>query len=64
MSITGQPSGQLAAVVRAADRIDYWIRRHATEPPFCNRAGPNLKGLEHAAIGGPSNERDLPQFQR
>jgi hypothetical protein len=26
MSITG--TGQLAAVVRSADRIDYWIRRH------------------------------------
>jgi hypothetical protein len=33
MSLAGQPSGQLAAVVRTADRIDYWIRRrvHATD---------------------------------
>ena len=32
MSLGGQPSGQLAAVVRTADGIDYWIRRrvHAT----------------------------------
>src|SRR5262245_53494542 len=28
MSITGQPPGQLAGVIRAADRIDYLIRRH------------------------------------
>jgi hypothetical protein len=30
----GQPTGRLAAVVRTADRIDYWIRRqvHATAP--------------------------------
>src|SRR5262245_29418153 len=37
MSLAGQTSGQLAAVVRTADRIDYWIRRrvHATDltPP-------------------------------
>jgi hypothetical protein len=34
MSLAGQTSGQLAAVVRTADRIDYWIRRpvHAAEP--------------------------------
>jgi hypothetical protein len=33
MSLGGQPSGQLAAVVRTADGIDYWIRRrvHATD---------------------------------
>jgi hypothetical protein len=33
MSLGGQPSGQLAAVVRTADRIDYWIRQyvHATD---------------------------------
>jgi len=33
MSLAGQPSGQLAAGVRTADRIDYWIRRrvHATD---------------------------------
>ena len=33
MSLGGQPSGQLAAVVRTADRIDNWIRRrvHATD---------------------------------
>ena len=33
MSLAGQPSGQLVAVVRTADRIDYWIRRrvHATD---------------------------------
>ena len=33
MSLGGQPSGQFAAVVRTADRIDYWIRRgvHATD---------------------------------
>src|SRR5262245_29940313 len=33
MSLAGQPSGQLAAVVRTADRIDYWIRRfvHVTD---------------------------------
>ena len=33
MSLAGQPSGQLAAVVRTADRIDYLIRRrvHATD---------------------------------
>jgi hypothetical protein len=34
MSITGQPTGQLAAVVRAADRIDYWIRRHVHATDF------------------------------
>jgi hypothetical protein len=28
MSLGGQPSGQLVAVVRTADRIDYWIRQH------------------------------------
>jgi hypothetical protein len=26
MSLAGHPSGQLAAVVRTADRIDCWIR--------------------------------------
>jgi len=33
MSPAGQPSGQRAALVRTADRIDYWIRRriHATD---------------------------------
>jgi hypothetical protein len=33
MSLAGQPRGQLAAVVRTADRIDNWIRRrvHATD---------------------------------
>src|SRR5262249_26649081 len=33
MSLAGQPSGQLATVVRTADRIDYWIRRcvHVTD---------------------------------
>ena len=33
MSLAGQTSGQLAAVVRTADWIDYWIRRwvHATD---------------------------------
>jgi len=33
MSLAGQTNGQLAAVVRTADRIDYWIRRrvHATD---------------------------------
>jgi hypothetical protein len=33
MSLMGQPSSQLAAVVRRADRIDYWIRRrvHVTD---------------------------------
>ena len=33
MSLAGQPSGQLVAVVRTANRIDYWIRRrvHATD---------------------------------
>jgi hypothetical protein len=34
MSITGQPTEQLAAVVRAADRIDYWIRRHVHPTDF------------------------------
>src|SRR5215471_5850547 len=34
MSITGQPTGQLAAVVRAADCIDYWIRRHVHATDF------------------------------
>src|SRR5262249_5787146 len=29
MSLAGQPSGQLAVVVRTADRIDDWIRRRA-----------------------------------
>jgi hypothetical protein len=28
MSLGGQPSGQLGAVVRTADRIDHWIRQH------------------------------------
>jgi hypothetical protein len=28
MWITGQPPGQLAAVIRPADRIDYLIGRH------------------------------------
>jgi hypothetical protein len=28
MSLGGQPSGQFAALTRAADRIDYWIRQH------------------------------------
>ena len=28
MSLAGQPSGQLAAVARTADQIDYWIRQH------------------------------------
>ena len=34
MSRGGQPSDQLAAVVRTADRIDYWIPRrvHAADP--------------------------------
>ena len=33
MSLAGQASGQLVAVVRTANRIDYWIRRrvHATD---------------------------------
>ena len=33
MLLAGQPSGQLEAGVRTADRIDYWIRRrvHATD---------------------------------
>ena len=28
MSLGGQPSSQFAAVVRTADRIDYWIHQH------------------------------------
>ena len=32
MSLAGQPSGQLVAVVRTADRIDYWIRRRVHAP--------------------------------
>src|SRR5262249_19926741 len=33
MSLAGQPSVQLAAVIQTADRIDYWIRQrvHATD---------------------------------
>jgi hypothetical protein len=31
MSLGGQPSSQFAAVVRTADRIDYWIRRRVHE---------------------------------
>jgi hypothetical protein len=33
MSRAGQPNGRLAAVIRTADRIDYWVRRqvHATD---------------------------------
>src|SRR5215468_9336477 len=40
MSLAGQTSGQLAAVVRTADRIDYWIRRrvHATDLAPSNAA--------------------------
>ena len=32
MSMIGQPSGPLAAVLRTADRIDYWMRRHVHGP--------------------------------
>ena len=36
MSLEGKTSGQLAAVVRTSDRIDYWIPRrvHAADPPL------------------------------
>jgi len=34
MSIAGQPSSQLAAVVRTADRIDHWIRRRVHRTDF------------------------------
>jgi len=34
MSVIGQPPGQLAAVVRTADRIDCWIRRHVHATDF------------------------------
>jgi hypothetical protein len=32
MSLTAEPTGQL--VVRTADRIDYWIRRHVHATDF------------------------------
>jgi hypothetical protein len=42
MSLAGQPRGQLAAVVRTADRIDNWIRRrvHATDLAYDPLAPP------------------------
>ena len=54
MSLAGQPSGQLAAVVRIADRIDYWFRRrvHATDfaPGLHRIALIGMSGAPHGEV--------------
>jgi hypothetical protein len=49
MSITIEPSGQLnsdVAVVRTADQIDYWIRRHVVQ--YCCGTHPSQSKLNPA----------------
>jgi hypothetical protein len=36
MSLAGQPNGQLAAVVRTANRSDYWVRRRVQTTDLSN----------------------------
>ena len=36
MSLAGQPNGQLAAVVRTANRFDYWVRRRVQTTDLSN----------------------------
>ena len=70
MSLAGQPSGQLVAVVRTADRIDYWIRRrvHATDldpsRACTHKRGhrPNVRFRSNCGHGPPHRSDHLAAF--
>jgi hypothetical protein len=64
MSRAGQPNGRLAAVIRTADRIDYWVRRrvHATDI-----VPPNLwlaQDRQHRSMRGASHSQVFPAGDR
>ena len=65
MSLAGQPSGQLAAVVRTADRSDYWIRQHvhATDLAPANLWSAQDRPHRSRVSGAPHN-RLLPASDR
>jgi hypothetical protein len=66
MSRAGQPNGRLAAVVRTANRIDYWVRRrvHATDlvPPDLwpaqDRPHRSMPGASHSQVF-PAGDRSV-----
>jgi hypothetical protein len=61
----GQPSSQLAAVVRTADRIDYWIRRrvHATDLAPSNR-WPAQDRPHRSRVSGAPHSKVFPASDR
>ena len=65
MSLGGQPSSQFAAVVRTADRIDYWIRRrvHATDLAPSNLSPaqdrPHRSRVSGAPHSNPASDRSV-----
>ena len=65
MSLGGQPSGQLAAVVRTADRIDNWIRRrvHATDLSPSNLS-PAQDRPHRSRVRGASHSKVFPASDR
>jgi hypothetical protein len=64
MSLAEQPSGQLAAVIQTADRIDYWIRQrvHATDLAPSNlwpaQDRPRVRGAPHSKLF-PASDRSV-----
>src|SRR5262245_18978970 len=65
MSRGGQPSSQFAAVVRTADRIDYWIRRrvHATDLAPSNRS-PAQDHPHRSRVSGAPHSKVFPASDR
>src|SRR5262245_2778219 len=64
MSRAGELNGRLAAVIRTADRIDYWVRRrvHATDlvPPHLWPA----QDRPHRSMSGASRSQVFPAADR
>ena len=65
MSLGGQPSSQFAAVVRTADRIDYWIRRrvHATDLAPSNLS-PAQDRPHRSRVSGVPHSKAFPASDR
>jgi hypothetical protein len=65
MLLVRQPNGRLAAVVRTADRIDYWVRRrvHATHLVRSN-LWPAEDRFYRFRMSGPSHSKLFPAGDR
>jgi len=65
MSLAGQASGQLVAVVRTANRIDYWIRRrvHATDLDPSN-LWPAQDRPHRSRVSGAPHSKVFPAIDR